>query len=73
MNDPLTKVSIACLALAKLFGIIGVVLGYSHRYRVLGGCALGMTGLLLVACVSVSIMVMRAENKKPWTGGEVIE
>ena len=50
--------------LAKISGIVGVILAFKKEHHFLGGLLLILDGLLLVAAVALCIVEMRRQNQE---------
>ncbi len=59
------------LVFAKIFGVVGLVLGMTS-YRPLGGVLLVLDGVLLVAAITVALRLMRKERVEEKTQKQIL-
>jgi hypothetical protein len=64
-------VAFASLFFAKIFGMVGLVLGLTN-YRPLGGVLLVLDGVLLGAAVAIAVRSMRKEKREEETHKQIL-
>lgn len=58
------KLALIALFFAKISSLAGIALGFISEFRILGGCLLGLSGILLVLSVVLCLFQMKSENKQ---------
>jgi uncharacterized membrane protein len=63
-QTPFNKLAMIFFVAAKVFGLLGVALGFSLSLRVLGGILLVLAGICLVVCIFFCGKEMRRQNQE---------